>query len=255
MTIKYKFRFAFTPDWSGADNMQIDRILGEESPPDLPFLRFYTWAKPTISIGCNQIIARRINLELCRLDNIPVVKRPTGGRELLHGHDLCYTAAIPLTKRLGAVEARGYFAEISSVLTGALQAMGVKAQWLPFSGRPRLSDGPCFIQADSGEISVAGRKLMASAQRVFEGCLIQQGSMPLFKPKIDLTGYLNCGAGDDIRRRIEEVATNFAEVSPETPTLDDLVSNFRKAFENFYGASAGPAEDILDEFQRNNFRA
>lgn len=254
MTIEYKFRFAYTPDWPGADNMGIDRFLGEEFPPDLPFLRFYTWDTPTISFGCNQNAAKRINPELCRQDNIPVVKRPTGGRELLHGHDLCYTAAIPLKNPLGSIEARGFFAEINNVLVAGLQAMGVKAQWSAFSGRPRLANGPCFVQANSGEITVSHRKLMASAQRVYERCLIQEGSMPLFRPNVDLARYLNCGGRDDIRRRIDEVAAYLFEVSPESMAIPDLMSNFRQAFENYYRGPAGPAENIIDQFQRNNFR-
>jgi lipoate-protein ligase A len=232
--------------------MEFDRVLGEERPPDLPFVRFYTWAVPTISYGCNQNPARRLDLELCRKDNIPVVKRPTGGRELLHGHDLCYCAAIPLQSPVGGVEARQIFGEISQALIAALRARGIDAQWSNLSGKPRLADGPCFMQADSGEITISGRKLVASAQRVFPRCIIQEGSIPLFRPKVDLAKYLRCGDSEQISRRINEVAAYLFEVSPETSEIGSFVSDFQRAFEHHYGAPAGPENNLLMEFPRNN---
>jgi len=234
--------------------MEADRFLGDVEPPDIPLVRLYTWDRPTISLGCNQNPARRIDLDACKRDGIPLVQRPTGGRELLHGHDLCYTAAIPRKNPVGSIEARSFFAEINNVLVAGLQAMGVKAQWSAFSGRPRLTDGPCFVQADSGEITVSHRKLVASAQRVYERCLIQEGSIPLFRPGVDLARYLNSGGRDDIRRRINEVAAYLFEVSPESMVIPDIMSNFQQAFENYYRGPAGPAENIIDQFQRNNFR-
>jgi lipoate-protein ligase A len=248
LTIEYQFRFAYTPGWSGAANMEFDRRLGEESPPDLPLVRFYTWDIPTISFGCNQNPARRLDQELCRQEGIPVVKRPTGGRELLHGHDLCYCAAIPIERPVGGVEARRIFAAISATLVEALRAMGIDAQWSAFAARPRLADGPCFTQADSGEITVSGRKLVASAQRVYERCIIQEGSIPLFRPEVDLTRYLKSGDHAVIRRRIDEVAAYLYEVSPETMGIAPPVDNFRKAFERYYGTAAGSPKAFPPNF-------
>jgi lipoyl(octanoyl) transferase len=235
--------------------MEFDRVLGEESPPDMPFLRLYTWDAPTISIGCNQNPARRLDLDLCRQENIPVVRRPTGGRELLHGHDLCYSAAIPLDKPIGGVRARGVFTVISDLLVAALRGMGIDARWAAFSDRPRLGDGPCFIQADSGEITVSGRKLIASAQRVYPRCILQQGSMPLFRPNVDLARYLRYGNRDELRRRIGRTTAYLHEISPETKEIGFLVEHFRGAFEAAYASPAGLASQIFDSFSRNNHEA
>ncbi len=235
--------------------MEIDRILGEDNPPDMPFLRLYTWDAPTISFGCNQNPARRLDLDLCRQERIAVVRRPTGGRELLHGHDLCYSAAIPLDKPIGGVEARAMFVRVNDLLVAALRGMGIDARWAAFSDKPRVGDGPCFIQADSGEITVGGHKLIASAQRVYPRCILQQGSMPLFRPKVDLARFLMYGNHDALRRRIDQITAYLHEISKETKEITLIVGQIRGAFETAYGSPAGPAPEILGSFSRNNHKA
>jgi len=218
----------------------------------MPFVRFYTWDTATISVGCNQNPEKRLDLDLCRKENIPVVRRPTGGRELLHGHDLCYCAAIPLDKPVSGVDARRIFAEINDILIAGLREMGIQAQWGAFMAKPRLVNGPCFAQAESGEITVSGKKLMASAQRVFPRCIIQEGSMPLYRTGIDLAQFMICGDREEIRRRMRESSAYFFEEAGDIKGDSALVVNFRKAFEIFYNSLAGPWEMRKGESSRNN---
>lgn len=226
-------------------------MLGEQSPPDIPFIRFFTWDRPTISYGCNQNPCRRLYLDRCLADGIPVVKRPTGGRELLHGHDLCYCAVVPVANAISGVEAKRVFADISHVLVTALRGLGVDAGWSVLATRPRLDDGPCFAQADSGEITVAGRKLMASAQRIFPRCIIQQGSMPLSHPSLDLPRYLAVADIDTVRRRIEQSTAYLDEVHAEALPTEALVSRFGMGFTLFYGSPPGAGDELLERFTRN----
>jgi lipoate-protein ligase A len=232
--------------------MEFDRALGEEHPPDSPLIRFYTWDKATISYGCNQNPAKRLDLEQCCRAGIPVVKRPTGGRELLHGHDICYTAAIPAAMAITGTEAKRIFANVTGVLISALRDMGIDARWSAFCAKPKLVDGPCFVQADSGEITVGGRKLAASAQRVYARCLIQQGSIPIHRPIADLSEFLRSGDRQAIRRRIDEMAAYLADETKETLSLSSIVTIFEEAFASYYGAEAGPAAEIISGFSRNN---
>lgn len=251
MTTEYKFMLAFTPDWSGIDNMAVDKMLGEEKLPTLPFFRFYTWDRPTISYGRNQNVHKRLDLELCKQDDIPVVMRPTGGRELLHGHDLCYCACIPGRGVLTGVESKRIFADINGVLSLALRELGVDAHWAAFHNRPRYLDGPCFIQADSGEITVSGRKLLASAQRVFKQSVIQQGSMPLHRSEIDLVRYIKSDDKDALRRKIAASTAYLDEELRQSKPLISIIAAFRNSLEKFYGTVAGPGECLLTGLQRN----
>jgi lipoate-protein ligase A len=251
LTNKYNFRFAFTPEWAGAANMEADRYFGQESPPDMPLVRFYTWDKPTISLGCNQNPEKRIDLESCGRDKIPVVKRPTGGRELLHGHDLCYSVAMPCEKRINAVEAKRVFGRITNVLVKGLMKMGIAAEWKSLDKRPGIRNGPCFAQVDAGEIMVGGKKLAASAQRVFERCVIQQGSIPLVRPAVDLTNYLRLQNRETIRSIVDMNTAYLHEHLSGGKCLDTIVGKFIKAFDEDFSGPSGPADELLRGFQGN----
>jgi lipoyl(octanoyl) transferase len=230
-------------------NMEADRYLGEEVPPKFPILRLYTWQKPAISFGCNQNPAKRLMLELCADDDIPVVKRPTGGRELLHGHDICYTVAWPQEKNLTAVEAKNIFALINNALVEAFSNMGIKAEWNEFRNRPKTLEGPCFAQVDTGELAVNGKKLVGSAQRLFEKCVIQQGSIPLFRPGVDLVKYLQLAEKARIRSIMDESSTYLADCLGQEIKVEALISPFMTAFEGLFGGPAGPADSFFVELK------
>ena len=68
---------------SGEFNMELDVFLSEICKKDEAFFRLYRWNPYTISLGANQNI-NEIDLVKCKEDNIDVVKRPTGGRAILH---------------------------------------------------------------------------------------------------------------------------------------------------------------------------
>jgi lipoate-protein ligase A len=235
--------------------MEADRFFGEVTPPDLPLVRFYTWDRPTISLGCNQNPVRRIELESCRQDGVPVVQRPTGGRELLHGHDLCYCVAIPNKNPVNAVEAKSVFEDITDVLVSALDEMGIAAEGKSLDNRPRTAVGPCFAQVDAGEITVKGKKLVASAQRVFRYCVIQQGSIPLFRAAIDLTDYLRLTNKEALRKALDSNTAYLNEHLEEKHSLELIIAIFRKTFTNSFSGQAGPAEELLENFKGNNYKA
>ncbi|HUV04203.1 MAG TPA: lipoate--protein ligase family protein, partial [Armatimonadota bacterium] len=60
-----------------------------------PTLRLYSWQRPAISVGLFQSIERsRIDIQYCHDAGIELVRRPTGGRAVLHGHDLTFSIAL-----------------------------------------------------------------------------------------------------------------------------------------------------------------
>ncbi len=228
-------------------NMEGDRYFGENSPPDIPLVRLYTWDRPTISFGCNQNPGRRIDLEACERDGIPVVRRPTGGRELLHGHDLCYGVAMPQETGIGAIEARQVFAFITDSLVAALGKMGIEAEGKGLKDRTHAVRGPCFAQIDAGEITVEGKKLVASAQRVYARCIVQQGSIPLFRPAVELTDYLCLENRDSLKKALELNTAYLGEHS--TSTLEAIVESFKEGFQEGFSGPAGSAEELMQNFR------
>ena len=75
----------------GAYNMGVDQVL--VAAAQSPVLRFYGWNPPAISCGWNQQPEREANVEACRVLGIDVVRRPTGGRAVLHWEELTYSVS------------------------------------------------------------------------------------------------------------------------------------------------------------------
>ncbi|MCH7824872.1 MAG: lipoate--protein ligase family protein, partial [Acidobacteria bacterium] len=80
---------------SGAWNMAVDEALLDD-PGDGWTLRFYRWDRPTISLGYAQPYERGVDTVVARRLGIPVVRRPTGGRAVLHADELTYALTAPV---------------------------------------------------------------------------------------------------------------------------------------------------------------
>jgi lipoate-protein ligase A len=230
--------------------MEADRHFGEDVVLELPLVRFFTWDKPSISFGCNQNAQKRLDLALCRDDGIPVVRRPTGGRELLHGHDICYSVTIPVSASISGISGKVFFGEVNDVLVLGLKELGIDAQWSNFANRPKTTSGPCFAQIDSGEIMIGGRKLVASAQRVYPRSIVQQGSMPLNAPEIELLKYLRLSDKDLMTRRTGEMTAYLKDHLNGATKVVSIIGIFREVFEEKFGGCSRSADGIYDDFRK-----
>ena len=140
-------------------------------------LRVYTWSAPTLSLGRHQIARGRIDPDAAGALGVTLVRRPTGGRALLHHREVTYSVTSAL-RRDDSV--REWYTTINEILLGALRALGVRAEPAVVSGRtPLPGTASCFVRADEGEIAVDGRKLVGSALLRQDGALLQHGSILL----------------------------------------------------------------------------
>ena len=149
-----------------ADEALLDRVIRSGGA----FLRLYRWNPPTLSIGRNQQIDGDYG--------VPVVRRPTGGKAVWHEHELTYAVASSIV-RFGSL--RNAYCEIHTRLAKALRSLGLDASLAPYHPTVRPSDGPtsCFAAPVGGEILVAGRKLVGSAQVRRGDAFLQHGSILL----------------------------------------------------------------------------
>ena len=137
--------------------------------------RVYTWLRPTLSLGRHQAARGLYSPERAATLGVDVVRRPTGGRAVLHAREVTYCVAAPVApgEALGAAYAR-----VNQVLLEGLRRLGVDAHLAEPSGRAPLPTGaPCFEIPVAGEIVVAGRKLVGSAQYREGGAFLQHGSI------------------------------------------------------------------------------
>ena len=163
---------------SGQLQMAIDQWLLEQHQTGKhpPVLRFYTWASPTISLGYHQ---RRWPTSWQQLTwqetPVELVRRPTGGRAVLHQGDLTYMVVTSgLTgKRLDAYQA------ICEFLIQGWRSLGVELHY-GSAGREYAHNPSCFGTATGADLlSADGYKLIGSAQLQRGNTILQHGSMRL----------------------------------------------------------------------------
>lgn len=158
----------------GAENMQRDLALLEESTG--PVLRLYSWTRPCLSLGYGQR-EDWIDRPLCARLGVEVVRRPTGGRALLHQPDeITYAVVLPDP---GGLPVQESFAGIASLLAEALARLGVPVETAAGGHAPSSGAHPsCLAVAAPGEVTARGRKLVGSAQVRRHGRLLQHGALP-----------------------------------------------------------------------------
>ncbi len=195
----------------GEVNMDLDRKLlaACEANPEYGFLRFYTWTRPTLSMGRLEP-EDAVDKAATERDGVVIVKRPTGGRVVLHGDDLTYTVVVPRPVRSGLQETYNL---ISEILVDGLSSMGAVLDIeRGKTGRSRMVQRPCFASVSRYEVTHAGRKVVGSAQRVGERAVLQHGSIPLGHGYLRVVDYMNVSPGDRERLRDEiEAATSCLE--------------------------------------------
>jgi lipoate-protein ligase A len=163
-----------------AYNMALDEAIAMSvrngnSPP---VLRIYGWESPSVSLGSFQNIAD-IDFNYCLENNIAVVRRPTGGRGILHGDELTYSFCARNEGEFsgGLLET---YRKLGSAFQSAIETAGLKVLMKTGreSGRNLARSPLCFKSTSFGEISFNGKKLIGSAQKRWHDGFLQQGSMP-----------------------------------------------------------------------------
>lgn len=168
---------------NGAWNMAVDEailmaVAAGDSPPTL---RLYSWDPPCLSLGYGQ---HWYDADLDRLNTFgwDIVRRPTGGRAILHIDELTYSLMIPEGHPLAKGDIIESYRRISTGLMAMLDTLGLRAR----SERKQEGHPPghthavCFETPSHYEITTPrGHKLIGSAQLRRRGGVLQHGSLPL----------------------------------------------------------------------------
>lgn len=167
----------------GSWNMALDVALARCRAPGGGVLRIYRWSRPTLSFGRHQPARARYEPILAQ-HGIDAVRRPTGGREVLHDREVTYSVVAPL-RSMGGL--RSAYESINTALVAALRSLGIRAQVSTLAGPvPSLGSGACFAGPVRGEVEVEGRKLVGSAQVRIGPTFLQHGSLLLEPPSVRL---------------------------------------------------------------------
>ncbi|PON11393.1 lipoate--protein ligase family protein, partial [Candidatus Entotheonella serta] len=93
-----QWRFLNTGDHSPGMNMALDEAILQacEAGVAPPTLRVYGWQPPALSLGYAQNVTKEVNVAACQRYGIEIVRRPTGGRAVLHDDEVTYSVVMPI---------------------------------------------------------------------------------------------------------------------------------------------------------------
>ncbi len=213
-------------------NMAIDEAIAisvrqGKAPPTL---RFYQWQRPSITIGCYQR-SEEVDLLYCKKNNIPVVRRPTGGRAILHGEDLTYSFSSKNTPPYFSEGLLKTYNHISAAFLGALKSLGFKAVMKTRKEKGRVLTGSsiCFQSVSFGEITIDNKKVIGSAQKRWPDGFLQQGSILLRLNTDEMIRIFRDSRGEEIASSM--TGLYHYQPSMNTERLKEMIGNaFKKTF-------------------------
>ena len=234
----------------GRLNMAIDRaILTACDRGQAPAtLRLYGWDKPTLSIGYSQNELMDVDREQCERRNIPIVRRFTGGRALLHQHEFTYSLVAPIPHPGFSGNLAGDFCAVSKAVILSLEKSGVakpemvgKEKRVPREGQKRSP--ACFSTSNHWEIRVKGKKLAGSAQRRLNGAFLQHGSILLDKDPELAHSLLRYSSDSEKKQGLKTLISNtltLNEVLPVNLEWKKLAQCFVDGFQQTFPGSWKP---------------
>ena len=228
----------------GRLNMAIDRaILTACEKGQAPAtLRLYGWTIPTLSIGYSQDEFKDVDRAQCVRKKIPIVRRFTGGRALLHQFEFTYCLVAPIPHPQFPGNLAGAFKAVSTAVIHSLEKVGVsqpeivgKGQRSP-GGRHTRSPA-CFSASNHWEIAVSEKKLAGSAQRRLNGAFLQHGSILLdWDPEL-ANSLLNYSSESEKARGLRSLisgTTTLKDTLSVKPDWDQLARCFANGFQKTF---------------------
>lgn len=212
---------------TGQHNMDFDVELTKRCSNGSAFLRFYRWDPYCISLGANQKFSD-IDLDKSAGDGLDVVKRPTGGRAILHAEELTYSAVIPLNSGFSN---REIYTKISLALVRGLKIYDSRLDAVELENVqpnfPDLLNQPsgvlCFASTAKSEVKHNGKKLIGSAQRKMDSVVLQHGSILCGQYHKRLPEYLKVKESD-----VELLNAELSEKTTEIETIINTDVNYDK---------------------------
>ncbi|MCW3489027.1 lipoate--protein ligase family protein [Dethiobacter alkaliphilus] len=220
----------------GKINMKRDLDLLKEvcEGRSRPVLRFYSWSPPALSLGFFQKAEEIVDIEACRQLGIDIVRRPTGGRALLHHRELTYSVIVPEGHPLIPKSVLESYKLLSQGIISGLGALGIKADLAPSQGRGKgLAPGACFDSPSAYEIQIFGKKVVGSAQVRRRGGLLQHGSI-LQELPLDLYRQILKPCGDAFSLdSLEKKAAGLKDLGFKIED-DELACEIKKGFSEIF---------------------
>ncbi|HPX95091.1 MAG TPA: biotin/lipoate A/B protein ligase family protein [Brevefilum fermentans] len=254
--LKSTWRLINHPPAKGSWNMAVDEAILEAifTGEALPTLRLYAWQPACLSLGHAQAFSE-VNTEQVKANGWDIVRRPTGGRAILHVDELTYSVIVPLSEprvRGGVLES---YLRLSEALLEALRLLGLnpQANQQPSNQNSKTPNPVCFEVPSNYEITVNGKKLIGSAQARRKDGLLQHGALPLYGDLtriIDALNFPDPAAVEKAKERLLAHATTVESELGFAIPWEQASQAFQDAFSQALNLDLEPADLTEKELAR-----
>ncbi|ADC48399.1 MULTISPECIES: lipoate--protein ligase family protein [Alkalihalophilus] len=252
------WRFIDSGNCSPAYNMALDEaLLDWHSKGKIPpTIRFYGWNPATLSIGYFQKVEKEVNMQAVKDYGLGFVRRPTGGRGVLHDQELTYSVIVSEDHpEMPATVTEAYRVISEGILEG-FKKVGLDAYFaVPRTDEEKNAlknprSAVCFDAPSWYELVVEGRKVAGSAQTRQKGVILQHGSIILDIDEDKLFDLFNYPS-ERVRERMQKNFKNKAvaiNALRKTPlTMEEAKEAFHYGFEKGLGITLEPYSLTMDE--------
>lgn len=260
------------PEWLFIDsgkgtpsfNMALDEALLNWHSEGLlpPVIRFYRWEPAALSIGYFQKVEKEIDMEAVRRLGLGFVRRPTGGRGVLHEHELTYSIIVSEDYPGMPESVTEAYRVLSEGLLQGFQNLGLDA----YFSVPQTDDqkavlkkpksAVCFDAPSWYEMVVEGRKVAGSAQTRQKGVILQHGAILLdldAEKLLSVFKFRSEEAKEGMRRKIPEKAVAINDLRTKKASPEECTGAFKAGFEAALGIRLKPftlTSEQLSEVQK-----
>ncbi|MGG0666626.1 biotin/lipoate A/B protein ligase family protein [Viridibacillus arvi] len=228
---------------SPAFNMALDEALLHWHSKGLipPVIRFYEWNPATLSIGYFQRAEKDIDFEQLHKLNVGFVRRPTGGRAVLHEHELTYSIIVNEDYPDMPKTVTEAYRVLSEGLLLGFRNLGLDAYFsIPDSEEKRADlktpkSAVCFDAPSWYELVVEGKKVAGSAQTRQEGVILQHGAILIDlddEKLISLFKFPSEASKERMRKHLPQKAVAINQLAQKPVDVETCISAFRKGFED-----------------------
>ncbi|SEQ19543.1 lipoate-protein ligase A [Piscibacillus halophilus] len=249
---KEQWYFINTGTNDAAYNMAFDECLlrwhSEGKIP--PVLRFYTWTPAAMSVGYFQKVEGKIHTENIKHHGFDFVRRLTGGRAVLHDHELTYSVVVSEDHPEMPKTVTEAYRVITKGLLEGYRNLGIDADMAVPEGKlQQTGSAVCFDEPSWYELVIGGKKAAGSAQTRKQGVILQHGSVPISMDDdvlFDLFAFPNEKVRDRSKEKFKEKATSMEEYLGRELSLEEVEDAFYQGFEKGLDIELVPFE-LTDE--------
>lgn len=239
------WRFIDTGPGTASFNMAVDEAVANSvrDGKQPPTLRIYGWERPSVSIGLFQKTSD-IDLQYCIAHGIDLVRRPTGGRAILHNDELTYGFS-SRTEGFFSCTLMDCYRQLGLAFKGAFEKAGLQVciKNEREAGRALMRSPLCFKTTSYGEIVFQGRKLIGSAQKRWKNGFLQQGSIPYAIDEKAIERIFYAGAVNDQKGGMAGLSELVPALAP-----DSFKEAVRLSFEEVFNVRFIRSSLSQDEF-------